>query len=127
MTVYTPAIQKFASLAAQSDIEGLMNLFVPAMKASKGEEALRNELRRVIIPFFADYDKLYGGASNPATFPDGRKGIAKYTYIMTKSGVQKPFTVWLLMEGDQALVGFIEVNRCIPRKHPICDGQIRTE
>ena len=58
MMIYEPTIQKFASLAAHSDIEGLMNLFVPAMKASTGEETLRNELRLVIVPFFAAYDKL---------------------------------------------------------------------
>lgn len=127
LTIYQPAIQKFVLLAAQSDIEELMKLFAPAMKASMGEERLRNELREVVVPFFADHAELFGGASNPATFPDGRKGIANYTYIMTRTGIKKPFTIWLLVEGNQALVGFLEVNRCIPGRHPICDGQIRTE
>jgi hypothetical protein len=122
ITRYDPAIQRFASLAAQSNVEELMKLFLPALKASMGEEAIRKKLELEVIPFFADYEKVVDGSIHPATFPDGRRGAPIYTYMMTKAGVRKPFTIWLLVEGDQALVGLIEVGRCVHGRHPSCGG-----
>jgi hypothetical protein len=114
-------IESFASLAAQSNIEGLMRLIVPAAKEEVGEQAYRSGLIREVIPFFADYQELGSQGIAPATFPDGRKGAAYYTYIVTKTGALKPFSIWLLDEGDRTLVGYIDVNRCIRGRHPVCE------
>lgn len=115
-------IESFAALAAQSDVEGLMRVIMPGAKKEVGEEAYRNALVREIIPFFADFEKIQGPQGiAPATFPDGRKGAAYYTYIITKSGARKPFSIWLLDEGDRTLVGYVDVNHCIRGRHPVCE------
>lgn len=119
---YMATIESFAALAAQSDVDRLELLIEPAVIAEAGEATYRAHLLVEIVPFFADYaqvDSVKGVA--PAIFPDGRRGIAYYTYIITKSGARKPWSIWLLDAGDRTLVGFVDVNHCIAGRHPICD------
>jgi len=121
-SAHTEIIEKFAELAARGDVDALIELVAPAAVAARGEAALRTLIQDEVVPFFSDYEALGGSGVAGAQFPDGRIGLAYYTYSATKSGGLKPFSIWLLEEDDGSTrIGVFEVGRCVRGRHPICD------
>jgi len=121
-SAHSETIEKFALLSARGDVDALFNLVAPAAIAARGETAVRTALLNDVIPFFEDYAELGGRGVAGAKFPDGRTGLAYYTYSATKSGVLKPFSIWLVEEEDGSTrIGVFEVGRCVPGRHPVCE------
>lgn len=117
-------IATVARLAAAKDVDGLARLFSAASSNAAADGSLRSFLTTEVLPFFADTKRVDSYSSvNGASFPGGTVGSIYYTYIETAAGTYKPFTIALRQESDGLKVMSLQVNKCVPYRHPVSAGR----
>ena len=113
-------VQKFAERAAAGDVDGAMRLLTPAIR---GREAIvERDFKKRIFPFFKHYKKMHNAKTiGSSVFPDRSRGTTHYVYVITEKGDKKPFMISFRREQGRSVILSIEVNKCVPRRHPDCD------
>ena len=117
-------IATLARLASAKDVDGLVRLFSAGSSNASGEGSLRGFLTAEVLPFFADMKRVDSYSSvDGASFPGGGVGSIYYTYVETTAGKFKPFSITLRQESDGLKVMNLQVNRCVPYRHPVSAGR----
>lgn len=113
-------VQQFAERAAAGDVNGAMKLLTPAIR---GREAIvERDFKKRVFPFFKHYKKMHNAKTiGSSVFPDRSRGTTHYVYIITEKDDKKPFMISFRREQGRSFVVSIEVNKCVPRRHPGCD------
>ena len=113
-------VQQFAERAAAGDVNGAMKLLTPAIR---GREAIvEKDFKKRVFPFFKHYKEMHDYKTvGSSVFPDRSRGTTHYVYIVTKKGDKKPFMISFRREQGRSVILSIDVNKCVPRRHPSCD------
>jgi len=115
-------IAGFATAAHDGRIDSLLGMMAPSVRTASGDEAIKANLRDVVVPFFAKYTKVHSYTTvTRAALPDGRSGTWFFTYIVDDTDKPKPFRIAVIEEGGSLRVAFIEVGKCIQGRHPFCN------
>lgn len=114
-------IEEFAKKSKEKDVEAVFSMLDTASLAGANASEVKVYLEKIVIPFFADFEKFYKYSEvRRAALPDGRSGLWHYKYIVTTSGKVLPFRIAVIDGSDGPKVLAIEVNKCIPNRHPTC-------
>ena len=120
---HAPTVEGFVRLATANNVEALFMLFDDVPVRANGDAAIRHFLASEVIPFFADAQRLDTPMRvTEATFEDGSVGLMAYGYVVTASGLTKPFVLAWRNDDSKIRAMDVQMGRCVKARHPVAPG-----
>lgn len=111
----------FVRTAMAGDTERVMAMLTRAVRAQAGEAAARGMLESRIVPFFraARPEATPGRSATVTRTTDaaGQSGFAFYLWATMADGATRPFTLYVVDEGDRLAVANVVPDRLVEGRH----------
>ena len=112
-------IEAFANLLHDRKEKDVIAALDPASIQGATEEQVLEALRKDVLPFFAQFQKMSNYENvTKAQAPDGRVGLWHYTYMTDTKGNDRPFQIAIVEARGELKVLGILVGKCVKGRHP---------